>query len=119
MRIAFGGFHIECSTYNPFLSREADFTVYRGDALLEAPSFKFLRDYDADWLPTIHARAVPGGPMERATYERFKAEFLERLKAFGPIDGLYLALQYRAVRAGHDGGSRGPRLVGPDIADHQ
>ena len=30
MRIAFGGFHIECSTYNPFLSREADFTVYRG-----------------------------------------------------------------------------------------
>ena len=21
MRIAFGGFHIECSTYNPFLTR--------------------------------------------------------------------------------------------------
>ena len=83
MRIAFGGFHIECSTYNPFLSREADFTIHRGDALLGAPSFRFLRDYDAQWLPTIHARAVPGGPIERATYERFKAEFLERLAAFG------------------------------------
>ena len=100
MRIAFGGFHIECSTYNPFLTRETDFTVYRGDALLEAPSFRFLRDYEADWLPTIHARAVPGGPIERATYERFKAEFLKRLKAFGPIDGLYLALHGAAYVEG-------------------
>ena len=100
MRIAFGGFHLECSTYNPFLSREADFTVYRGDALLEAPSFRFLRDYEAQWLPTIHARAVPGGPIERATYQRFKAEFLERLKAFGPIDGLYLALHGAAYVEG-------------------
>ena len=58
MRIAFGGFHIESSTYNPFLSREADFTVYRGDALLEAPSFRFLRDYEAQWLPTIQWRSA-------------------------------------------------------------
>ena len=92
MRIAFGGFHIECSTYNPFLTREADFTVHRGAALLEAPAFAFLKDYDATFLPTLHARAVPGGPIERATYDRFKAEFLERLAALGPIDGLYLAL---------------------------
>jgi len=120
MRIAFGGFHIECSTYNPFLSREADFTVYRGDALLEAPSFKFLRDYDADWLPTIHARAVPGGPMERATYERFKAEFLERLKAFGPIDGVYLALHGAAFVEGledaeGDWVTAARAAVGPDV----
>jgi microcystin degradation protein MlrC len=100
MRIAFGGFHIESSTYNPFLSRETDFTVHRGDALLEAPDFRFLRDYDAQWLPTIHARAVPGGPIERATYERFKAEFLDRLTAHGPIDGLYLALHGAAYVEG-------------------
>ena len=45
MRIAFGGFHIESSTYNPFLSRDTDFTIHRGDALLDAPAFRFLRDY--------------------------------------------------------------------------
>ncbi len=100
MRIAFGGFHIECSTYNPFLTRERDFTVYRGAPLLDAPAFRFLRDYDAEWLPTLHARAVPGGPIERATYERFKAEFLERLRAFGKIDGLYLALHGAAYVEG-------------------
>ncbi len=44
MRIAFGGYHIECSTYNPVLTREADFTVYRGEALLKAPSFRFLAE---------------------------------------------------------------------------
>jgi microcystin degradation protein MlrC len=120
MRIAFGGFHIECSTYNPFLSREADFTVYRGKALLEAPSFQFLRDYEADWLPTIHARAVPGGPIERATYERFKAEFLERLNAMGPIDGLYLALHGAAYVEGMEDAegdwvTAARAAVGPDV----
>lgn len=120
MRIAFGGFHIESSTYNPFLSRETDFTVHRGEALLEAPAFRFLRDYDAEWLPTIHARAVPGGPIERATYERFKAEFLDRLKAFGPIDGLYLALHGAAYVEGMEDAegdwvTAARAAVGPDV----
>lgn len=100
MRIAFGGFHIESSTYNPVLTRTEDFTIYRGDALLEAPSFKFLKDYDATFLPTIHARAVPGGPIARQTYEDIKSEFLERLRAHGPIDGLYLALHGAAFVEG-------------------
>jgi microcystin degradation protein MlrC len=120
MRIAVGGFHIECSTYNPFLSREADFTVYRGAPLLDAPAFRFLRDYDAEWLPTLHARAVPGGPIERATYERFKSEFLERLRAFGPIDGLYLALHGAAFVEGMEDAegdwvTAARDAVGPDV----
>jgi len=100
MRIAFGGFHIESSTYNPVLSRTEDFTVHRGDALLEAPAFRFLKDYDATFLPTLHARAVPGGPIARETYEGFKREFLERLAAHGEIDGLYLALHGAAFVEG-------------------
>ncbi len=58
MRIAVGGIHTECSTYNPVLNEEKDFRVVRGEALLEAPYFAFLKDYDADFLPTIHARAI-------------------------------------------------------------
>jgi len=92
MRIAVGGIHIECSTYNPVLNEEKDFRVVRGERLLAAPYFAFLGDYDAEFLPTIHARAIAGGPVARHTYEAFKAEFLERLKPLLPLDGLYLAM---------------------------
>ncbi|NKL76346.1 M81 family metallopeptidase [Rhizobium leguminosarum] len=92
MRIAVGGIHTECSTYNPVLNEEKDFRILRGEALLAAPYFAFLRDYDAEFLPTIHARAIAGGPVSRATYEAFKGEFLERLKPMLPLDGLYLAM---------------------------
>jgi len=92
MRIAVGGIHIECSTYNPVLNEEKDFRVVRGDELTTAPYFAFLKDYDATFLPTIHARAIAGGPVARSTYERFKGEFLDRLKALLPLDGLYLAM---------------------------
>jgi microcystin degradation protein MlrC len=92
MRIAVGGIHIECSTYNPVLNEEKDFRVVRGEELTAAPYFAFLRDYGAEFLPTIHARAIAGGPVARHTYEAFKAEFLERLKPLLPLDGLYLAM---------------------------
>ncbi|WFU12566.1 M81 family metallopeptidase (plasmid) [Rhizobium sp. CB3090] len=92
MRIAVGGIHIECSTYNPVLNEEKDFRVVRGEELMAASYFAFLKDYDAEFLPTIHARAIAGGPVARHTYEAFKAEFLARLKPLLPLDGLYLAM---------------------------
>ncbi|RUM24836.1 M81 family peptidase [Rhizobium vallis] len=92
MRIAVGGIHIECSTYNPVLNEEKDFRVLRDVALLDSPYFAFLKDYDAEFLPTVHARAIAGGPVSRAAYEAFKGEFLERLKPMLPLDGLYLAM---------------------------
>ena len=92
MRIAVGGIHIECSTYNPVLNEEKDFRVVRGEELTAAPYSAFLKDYDAEFLPTIHAKAIAGGPVARHTYEAFKAEFLERLKPLLPLDGLYLAM---------------------------
>ncbi|MEF2072008.1 M81 family metallopeptidase [Consotaella aegiceratis] len=92
MRIAVGGIHVECSTYNPVLIEEHDFRVVRGEALTADARFAFLKDYDAEFLPTLHARAVPCGPVSRRAYEAFKADFLARLQALGPIDGLYLAM---------------------------
>src|SRR4051812_49164630 len=120
MRIAFGGYHIECSTYNPVLTPEEEFTVFRGEALLEAPAFRFLTDYDAEFLPTLHARAVPAGPIERKTYDRLKGEFLDRLRAFGPIDGLYLALHGASFVEGMEDAegdwvSAAREVVGPDV----
>jgi microcystin degradation protein MlrC len=91
-RVAVGGIHTECSTSSPVLMQPEDFRVLRGAELLAHEYFDFLDADDIEHLPLLHARAVPGGPLARATYEGFKAEFLERLKAALPIDGLYLAM---------------------------
>jgi microcystin degradation protein MlrC len=92
MRIAFGGIHTECSTYSRIRTRVQDFRVLRGGELRNSSDFRFLDRYPHEFVPTLHARAVPGGPIERATYEQLKAEFLERLKTAGAVDGLYLAM---------------------------
>lgn len=92
MRIAVGGLHCECCTYNPAHLTEADFTVWRGAEMLEKPYFDVLRHHPADYQPTFYARAVPGGPIAAATYAAFKADFLARLQAALPLDGVYLAM---------------------------
>jgi microcystin degradation protein MlrC len=92
MRIAVGGIHIECSTYNPLRTTLPDFQVLAGDNLTAHPGFLFLRDYPHEFIPTLHARALPGGPVARDTYERLKADYLHRLRSVGPVDGVYLAL---------------------------
>lgn len=92
MRIAVGGLHTECSTYSPVLMRAEDFRVLRDTALTDHEYFAFLRDYSAEIEPLLHARAVPGGPVSRETYEDFKAEFLQRLNAAKPFDAVYLAM---------------------------
>ncbi len=92
MRIGIGGLHTECSTYNPVLMSDIDFTIWRGAEMLDKPYFDVLKRHEATYLPTFYARAVPGGPVSRATYEGFKAEYLAALKAILPLDGLYLAM---------------------------
>ncbi len=93
-RIAFGGIHTESSTFNPVPTRTEDFRVLRGDVLRQSEHYSFLdaysADYDAEFLPTLHAAALPGGPVSSEAYEAFKREFLGRLTELGPVDGLYL-----------------------------
>lgn len=92
MRFAFGGIHIECSTYSRIRTRTEDFTALSGEALSAAPKFSFLRSAGYPFFPTLYASAVPGGPVERATYEAFKAKFLQSLQQLLPLDGLYLPM---------------------------
>jgi microcystin degradation protein MlrC len=91
-RIAFGGIQIECSTYGHILSRMEDFRVRRGQNLADEPFFSILKSYPYTFQPTLLATAVPGGPVERKTYDDLKTEFLQRITALLPLDGLYLAL---------------------------
>ncbi|MEA2539285.1 MAG: hypothetical protein QOH35_651, partial [Acidobacteriaceae bacterium] len=92
MRFAFGGIHIECSTYSRIRTLTDDFTVLSGEKLSSAPHFAFLGSYPHPFLPTFYASAVPGGPVERATYDAFKAEFIHSLKELLPLEGLYLPM---------------------------
>lgn len=92
MRIAVAGLHTECSTYNPVFAREADFRVLRGPTMLKDAYFDFLTHFPAEFITILHARAIAGGPVEAALYQRWKAEILEGIKAALPLDGVYLAL---------------------------
>jgi len=118
-RIAYGGIGIECSTYSRLRTRMNEFTILRDAELTSSDRFKFLKRSSVAFMPTLVATATPGGPVERKTYETIKAEFLKRLEALLPLDGLYLPMHgamfvdgmqdaeadwYRAAR----------KVVGPD-----
>jgi microcystin degradation protein MlrC len=92
MRIAIGGIQTECSTYSRIRSEAADFRVLSREEILKDPYFEFLKEFEAEFVPCFFARAVPGGPVLRATYDMFKAEFLQRLENAGQLDGLYLPM---------------------------
>ncbi|WP_344472967.1 M81 family metallopeptidase [Nonomuraea monospora] len=90
LRIAICGVHIESSTFSPHLSGAGDFTVTRGQALLDR--YDWLGDpwaADVEWVPVVHARALPGGAVEPAAYDAWRAEIVQGLSA-GAFDGVLL-----------------------------
>lgn len=92
-RIAIAGIHIESSTFSPQLAVAADFEVTRGEALLRRyPWINETWSRAVEWLPVFHARALPGGVLERATYEAWKAEILDGLAVLtrqAVLDGFF------------------------------
>lgn len=83
--------HIESSTFSPHRAGYDDFRVTRDAELLDRYAWT-RSDADlagrAEWVPLLHAVALPGGPVERETYDRIKGELIERLRRAGPLDGL-------------------------------
>jgi microcystin degradation protein MlrC len=45
---------------------------------------------DVDWIPLVHARALPGGAVEREFYDRVKQELLAGLRDALPLHGVLL-----------------------------
>ena len=102
MRVAVGGLHMECSTYNPVAATKEDFRILRGPELLADGYFSFLPHHRASFLPIMHARAIAGGPIAADTYEQFKAELLTGLERAKPCDGVYLAMHGAMFVAGRE-----------------
>ena len=111
LRIGIGGIHIECSTFTPHLSTDDDFDVRRGEDLLAR--YPFIGGGGGgeswvdgvEWVPLLHARAVPGGPVAPETYQRLAGELLARLaeaSAAGPLDGILLDIHGAMHVAGRD-----------------
>jgi hypothetical protein len=74
-RIAYGGMGIECSTYSRIRAHMEDFTILKSQALADSKRFAFLKKYPVPFIPTVVATAVPGGPVDNATYDTIKPTF--------------------------------------------
>ena len=53
------------------------------------PGWRFRERDDVTWLPCLHARAIPGGPVGADAYGALKGELLDRVRAVLPLDGFY------------------------------
>lgn len=106
MRIAIAGIHIESSTFSPQPAVAEDFEITRGEEVLGRYGWIHETWSKAvTWLPIFHARALPGGVLERATYEAWKAEILDGLAALteqAPLDGFFFDVHGAMSVAGLD-----------------
>ena len=121
VRILTAGIRHESNTFIPIRTTEDDFTILRGEAVLEDVAWAaYLQQEDVEVVPTVHAYASPYGVVEQGTYEGFKQEILHGVRETGRIDGVYLDMHgamhvegyedaqvdlVRAIRA----------VVGPDV----
>ena len=89
-RIGIAGIAIESSTFTPYRSGEKDFEVRRGTAeILDRYPFEVPA---AEYVGVLHARALPGGQLDREAYEGWKAEIVAGLRAAvedAPLDGFF------------------------------
>ncbi|MCA9538403.1 MAG: M81 family metallopeptidase [Myxococcales bacterium] len=114
LRIAFARIAQETNALSPVPTTLADFKrthFLEGDALLracgrfgtEAPGFArnaelsgFVRAArqagEVAPVPLFSAWAIPGGPLDRPTFETLRDRLVRELEAAGPLDGLFLSL---------------------------
>ena len=84
MRVAIGGLSHESVTFSPLLTRLDDFRILRGEAL--GASYPFMDEWtEVTFVPMMRARALPGGTIDPAAYEKLETEFLAADVAIRPL----------------------------------
>jgi len=135
-RIAVGGFQHETNTFAP---SKADYPAFEagggwpgvqyGDALFAAVeganipaagAIQALRAQGHQLVGTAWAAASPSAHVTRDAYERIAGELVERLRAAGRVDGVYLDLHGAMVSEEFDDGEgellrRVREAVGPRV----
>ncbi len=114
LRIAYGRIFHEANAFSPLLTERVDFERFhflQGETLAKACRITghelkgFLRQAElsgmaqaaniagnVETLPLVSALAVSGGPISAEAFAWLRETLRERLRAVGPLDGLYLAL---------------------------
>jgi microcystin degradation protein MlrC len=92
-RIAIAGLAIESSTFSPALTNEEAFHAKYGADVFSSYRF-FAIDSplrkQAEWIPTLIGKSLPGGAVTREAYESLVNKTLDSLKKHAPYDGLFL-----------------------------
>ncbi|MEN9361063.1 MAG: hypothetical protein RL095_2598 [Verrucomicrobiota bacterium] len=95
-RIGIGGIAIESCTFSPLASRRSDFVELLGEALKQR--FPFLEEWRLTghekvvFVPTLQAKAIPGGPVAAADYAALKSDFLAAVQKALPLDAFVFDL---------------------------
>lgn len=116
LRIAFGRFMQESNSFSPILSTLSDFVNYSEGAELlcacQSDQWEikgFLRNLELSGfmravqryqrrgvaiepVPLFSAWAISGGALEQTAFEHFCTQWVEKLRAAGQLDGVYIAL---------------------------
>jgi microcystin degradation protein MlrC len=108
MRIAITGYALEASMFTELVSTEADFTIVRGEPILDRYDFPKILGADAEgieWVPIMRATGGAGGPIDQATMDAFVDEIVTGLAAAhaeAPLDGVYLDWHGASHTVGRD-----------------
>src|SRR5262245_26053582 len=134
IRIATGGIAQETNTFQWEPTALGDFTKgssavdhgqdiltrLRGTGTIYGGIIAEAEANDVELIPTLYARAVPGGRVSREAYETFSAEIVDGIRRAMPVDGVLLGIHgAMALDDGPDG--EGPlitqirEVVGPDV----
>ncbi|MCA9644713.1 MAG: M81 family metallopeptidase [Polyangiaceae bacterium] len=142
LRIAYGRIFHEANAFSPVTTTEDDFRRmhhFADAALADAASLEGeeLKGYmphaelsgfvhaaklaqGVETVPLSSSLAVPGGPLTAECFAWLLSELLDRLKAAGPVDGVYLALhgsmEVQGLKESPEGLiiRRVRELIGPD-----
>jgi microcystin degradation protein MlrC len=103
----------ESSSFNPFPSHYEDFSIAAGDDVLARHTgvksemagalSVFGARPDVQVVPTYSARSITsGGELDAASFDRIAREFLDRVRAAGPVDAIYYSLHGAMVARNED-----------------
>jgi microcystin degradation protein MlrC len=121
-KILIGSILCETNSFSPSPGTEADFTIDRGDAMLDAcPVVPIFEAAGFGVVPTIRAHALPSGPVTAATYEALRAPILTAAAEHkDELAGVWLdlhgAMEVESLGSGELGFLQGVRsILGPAI----
>lgn len=102
-RVIIAGIGTECSSFAPHRTTLADFGIRTGERVLERWDFLVEDDFAGlDFVPGLVARALPGGPLERAAYDTLVDRVLDQVAAGAPWDGVLLDIHGAMLVEGLD-----------------